>query len=499
MSYNFGPPMPMTHGSALNHPTPSSSYPPPIVPVSYTSIPGQIGGRIVVEPFGETMILAAEGEFQRFNQEMVSLQERSRSTGRQIVASGAKIPELPVEILRRIFIACVATQSVDGSLGVDLNFVLTKTGPEVRLALCQVCVRWRAIVLGTQELWSDVRVRFVFWEADHEISNFGPAFSLLDTWLSMGGQCPLNLTMLWTNNHPRILQTLVKSAPRIRSLKFSPIRWKSVRSFLQLPPVSLERLEKICIDNLSDSIASAAKNTTVFLTATHLRSVSLRGFPRMKLDTLAIPWGQLTELFIREGNVPMTELNFILPLCVNLARAGLFISDTQPTPQRMAMPTLCWLKLDCNILDDAAQFLHHVSFPSLLELVLNCDVFPRTSTPPTLPPFLPTVRRLSITRSNRKAYDPTCPWNWPFAAPWRTSRHPVPLPWLAACNLAQEVFLPHSPLGEELVTMISEGALLPNVQLLVVPTQDFGLALSMICARLGSIQSSTITEFGISG
>ncbi|KAJ7606223.1 hypothetical protein FB45DRAFT_1041417 [Roridomyces roridus] len=113
-------------------------------------------------------------------------------------------------------------------------------------------------------------------------------------------------------------------------------------------------------------------------------------------------------------------------------------------------------------------------------------------------PFLPTVRRLSITRSSRKEPGPSWLAHLP-TVPYQVKRDPVPLPWLAACNLAEEVFLLHSLLEEDLAMIISEGALFPDLQLLVVPQHDFQLAIPMLEARSTSIQYSTITELGLSG
>ncbi|KAJ7622394.1 hypothetical protein FB45DRAFT_1061911 [Roridomyces roridus] len=351
------------------------------IPVSFWTTPIELPAPRFV------WISAAGTELSGIDRQLDSLEEREEEPHHQIVAShnGVAINDiLPTEILREIFISCGSAGSTDGSLAVYLNRVL-RAGSEVRMTLCHVYLR----------------IRFDYRpEPSEGILDFDRAFALLDVWLYLGGDCPLELALLWTNEHPRILQTLVKSCATHSILKVL--------------------LSPIWIDNLARDLASSAKNTTVFLAATRLRCVTLRGFPSMKLNALAIRWHRLTELFIEEGKVPMKELYSILPFCIRLTRAGF-----------------------------------------------------------------------------RKATDPS--FGLSPSVPYRAHRDPVPFVWLAASNLAEEVFLPHSPLGEQLVTMISEGALLPYLRLLVVPAQDFGPAMPMIRARLSSSQSSTITEFGISG
>ncbi|KAJ7622414.1 hypothetical protein FB45DRAFT_1006336 [Roridomyces roridus] len=444
-------------------------------------------------------------ELRRFFQEMGSLRERRITSQRRIAAHPVRIPingVLPVEILRRIFIACVAAQSGDGSLAVHLNFVL-ETGSDVRLALCHVSSRWRAVVIQTRELWNDVRVLFEYDQTTGQMLNSRRIFALFDVWLSLGDTCPLHLTMLATQTHPRIVQTLVRCKHRIRSLKFYPRRPESLGSIIRLPPYSLEHLEKIAIDC---HVASLVHKTPVFIGATRLRCVTLRG--SVNLASLTILWQQLTELDIEHVHVPMMKLYPILAVCVHLIRAGLLISGTESASRRILLPTLHFLKLQSRILDDAAPFLVENSFPSLNELVLNCDAFshPRDPMPvipfihpsalvlpePIPPPFLSTVRRLSITGSWRSPYGGSRPWLPGYSTP-------VPRSWLAACNLAEEVFIPHSPLGDALAILISEGALFPNLRLLVIPEQDFHRAVPMLRARLSSHQFSTTTELGLSG
>ncbi|KAJ7606258.1 hypothetical protein FB45DRAFT_878751 [Roridomyces roridus] len=68
-------------------------------------------------------------------------------------AAFAPHTKLPPEILRQIIIACVASQSVDGSLRANLNRVMDSRS-DIRFTLRKVCSKWRSIVLETHELWS---------------------------------------------------------------------------------------------------------------------------------------------------------------------------------------------------------------------------------------------------------------------------------------------------------------------------------------------------------
>ncbi|RDB21853.1 hypothetical protein Hypma_010866 [Hypsizygus marmoreus] len=116
------------------------------------------------------------------------------------------LPALPIEILSQIFLGCV-----------DLDGSLTSTDTiDVPLLLTQICHGWRSVAIGTQILWSRLSLN-IKPNAAHQAS-------LVSTWLTRSGACPLQIYIMWEQrpfypSHP-VLDLLAQHSHRWRNMFF---------------------------------------------------------------------------------------------------------------------------------------------------------------------------------------------------------------------------------------------------------------------------------------
>ncbi|KAJ7606257.1 hypothetical protein FB45DRAFT_878750 [Roridomyces roridus] len=391
-------------------------------------------------------IAVAENELGRIERDIQAL-EASRlsllhkvSTYRQAFAPHKN---LPPELLGEIFIACAASQSGDGSVKASLNYVV-RTRSDVRFTLRRVCSKWCAIVMGTPKLWSDLQMNFAIDTREVHIS-----VKLFLTWISLAGEHPLTLDLSMAYDRSDLAPTLLGCARRLRSLTVGPLANACVQDLFRLPVGSMGCLEKLTLTYSTyvrgyPPAYREPEHSTVFLGSGHLRSVTLVSFSDAKLKTVAIPWGQLTELNLEQSRVSRTRLESILSLSPALTRARVWLPhDNAPRSWNITLPVLRNLTLYTPLLDIAAEFCQAISHPV-----------------------------------------------------WRNLRSA--LPWLIACGNAEEIILPHCVLGTA-TPLISTGLLFPNLRLLFIHSQDFHAVLPMLKARRKSQQHPTIPEVGFTG
>ncbi|KAJ7115165.1 hypothetical protein C8R44DRAFT_221665 [Mycena epipterygia] len=374
---------------------------------------------------------------------------------------------LPIDVVRKIFLCAAQITSAQA----DLNEVVDPCPPdrlEIRLILCRVCSAWRSLALDTTELWSDVRV-FVPPE------NTTHLLYVLEIWLSRSLQCALTLDIDGETNDPRITQLLTDYSWRFRSLSVRP-----ENPVLNLPAGYMDRLEILAIDLSSLRGPWPLAPITAFEGAARLRCLTLKRSHNLNFQFFAIPWRQLTELYLDDIFSPPSHLYPVLAQCETLTTAGLSVFHNEPIPladRNITLPRLRTLELDDGDLTNYARFLHRFDFPSLEDLTLHIHN-PADDTTFNVT-ALPAVRHLCIDLGRVQG--------------------PMLVAWLAACSSAAEVRLPLCGMEDSMLDQISCGSLLPNVEILTMQAANLDTLIDTLQTRKSSLQHSTITEVNCSG
>ncbi|KAJ7114818.1 hypothetical protein C8R44DRAFT_880890 [Mycena epipterygia] len=177
---------------------------------------------------------------------------------------------------------------------------------------------------------------------------------------------------------------------------------------------------------------------------------------RIDLQFIAIPWHQLTELYLHNISPSPSQYLYILDRCEELttARLDIFGMDIVGThqlgKQNIALSQLQKLELDGNDLSTHAAFVNCLELPSLGDLsLLTADIHVENSIFPVT--TFPAVRRL---RTDAADHDPML------------------VPWLRACPSAVEVFLGYYEMLDSKLDEIANGSLLPNVELLTIDVRE---------------------------
>ncbi|KAJ7078509.1 hypothetical protein C8R44DRAFT_863117 [Mycena epipterygia] len=407
-------------------------------------------------------LLAAEKELARLDS------RRSALFAQMQVYRVALAPykNLPIEVLSEIFLWAAAESSPVYLHSLHFHRMC------MQLILCQVCSHWRSVALHTHKLWSDVRVRF-------KPETTTRLLEILDIWLSRSDQCSLTffVEIIGAVDDSRIGQWLNRYSNRLRFITFLSTRPSHINTF---PAGSLNILEKLMIE-FSGLEAPWPLAPITFDGAVRLRSLTLQGLYTLNLQLLAIPWHQLTELYLLRTPHPPSQYHSILDGCKDLTTAHLAVrlAPDGPFPieeRNIALPQLRTLKLAEGDLTSYAICLHGFELPSLLDLSLVVEHVAPTGAATSVRAY-PTVRALYVVDD----FD-----------------DPMLVPWLRACPSVMEVRLPFYVVPDSILSEIADGSLLPNVEQLVAWQANPGLMISTLQARQRSMQYSTISEVGLS-
>ncbi|KAJ7438941.1 hypothetical protein B0H11DRAFT_2293632 [Mycena galericulata] len=381
---------------------------------------------------------------------------------------------LPVDLLREIFIHCVGANNSSDSHS-DLNSLWSSLPPCPQV-ICHVCSLWRSVALDTRELWTGIKFTVSRF-------NIGRVLNAFDFWVSRSGDYTLSLSIDAQIDDSRIDQLIAQYSRRCHSLVLSS--YPAVKSFLELPPGSINILESLTLKHYQNHMATTLTEYTVFDGAPCIRSVSIYGYPGYKdLQSLGIPWHQITHLDLDSSfRVTASECYHILTRCIALSTATILIStddDVQLAGHDISLPKLQTLELAIGSLANTARFFSRLSLPALKDLTLAHSDVPDGEIP-EVPSFFSALNRFSL-----------------FGARIRGRHNPTLVAWLRACNSAVEVFLPDSVLTSAF-DEISEGSLLPNVRLLTLYSAEENEIIAMLQARRNSYPSSVISEVGLTG
>ncbi|KAJ7469082.1 hypothetical protein FB451DRAFT_1255683 [Mycena latifolia] len=426
-------------------------------------------------------LLDAEAELVRIDKEIRRLEARRNALLAPVKAYRVSLAPhkiLPDDALRDIFLWVALTPSPKADLDKMVYRLMGNTSRfylDTRLIIGRVCSHWRLVALGMPELWSNVGIQGRF-----------SLLKVVDLWLARSGLYPISLDIrsAYDSGVPELL---MRYSHRIRSLSLDC-----------LEPLgelygSMDLLEKLEVQGAVGREASIlTASVSVLRGAPRLRSITLRRIfqpAHVNLTPLGIPWQQLTEFRLEYINIGVLQSYRILEECAVLtcARLDLNVSSDDPIQtigQKIALPELRKLQLNGSSLCNYAKFLGSFILPSLLELTLSKS----DSTDPDdasgmyyVPSTFPALRQLTIYTEDYEEHGES------------TSL----MPWLAACPSAVGVWLPDYVMPNSLLIQISEGSLLPNLEILIMVSAQTPPLLATLQARQRSPHHSTIIEVGI--
>ncbi|KAJ7785351.1 hypothetical protein DFH07DRAFT_948432 [Mycena maculata] len=326
---------------------------------------------------------------------------------------------LPAEMLAEMFMHATATAEVQNASESDLRMPLPMY---FHFVLSHVCALWRVVALHTPSLWCRVVLHL-----RNRVTGFGNLTLLAKTCFERSCELPLAL----------IITSSIAASSRIPNLSMDlvlPVRHRIRHLELQLPAVftesifklprnSLKVLESINICALIDSHDAAlwAAEDNAMVRGPWFRSMSgLEGAPLLKSVKFScmhptgvlvawrgqgfrplgfdpyvagLPWGQLTELALRDLEIRCDDAVYALEMATNLLHCSLDLetlpplepvlvftnappTDSDPLPLKikkpMTVPALLVLELAVSGSGTVAtDFFDRLILPSLTELSIK--------------------------------------------------------------------------------------------------------------------------------
>ncbi|KAF7366378.1 Origin recognition complex subunit 1 [Mycena sanguinolenta] len=314
---------------------------------------------------------------------LVELRDHERSCVDALRHIISPIRTLPVELLAEIF-------------------RLTLDDPKTHIAeayrISQICSDWRNVACGNPQLWTgpicvDLGSEKIFGREDLYADG-------LEAWLARSAPLSvpvsLQLELDRTNSDPRILEIVLRVAPRFRSLRCRGVPLSFISRLAECKLDSLEELDLGFVE--SDSNAAEFPALTM---VPRLRKSSI--IIEASRPHALIPWAQLTDLTLHCDSIDV--ILDILVQCANLTSTALYTSEwyvypatAQFTRPPLPLNHLHTLTVGFGRSKHMARFLGTVSAPALEALNLNFFGTGMHSVAP-LTAFLmqsPTIARLEI-------------------------------------------------------------------------------------------------------
>ncbi|KAK6977652.1 F-box domain-containing protein [Favolaschia claudopus] len=328
------------------------------------------GSKTQIEDFvseAESRILSLTEEIEALQAQIASLSElrdseRAVSAALRHLIAPARC--LPVELLRLIF--SLAFRHLDAPDRRDFQLELSeqrKFHIQDAYRLSHVCSDWRAVALGTPEIW--VASPLVVSRSRQSIDSYAEG---LGFWFTRSAQLPLSLSLQPSAEAPQMANEILAVASRCRSLRFP--RAVSASFLLQLGNISRSSLEELEIcDDIEQDIGF--ESISCFTEMPRLRKLTLD--PCLPIP---MPWAQLTDIsFIYTDGED--SIFTILTQCKQLVRAHILVqihrNGFSIAPSLIVLNYLRVLSFDFEqgAFDVMSVFLDCIFAPFLNELCLE--------------------------------------------------------------------------------------------------------------------------------
>ncbi|KAF9457773.1 hypothetical protein BDZ94DRAFT_1326013 [Collybia nuda] len=313
----------------------------------------------------------------------------------------APLKALPPELLNYIFLF-----AVDRSISLPLR----RHSSLVPWNISYVCSSWRQIALAEPRLWTDIAIDYSHKNhlrlnsiGNYIISrsrDFGISLLCTEDAPMVGGHAPEALVSqreLIAKYATRVIQLTMETskASLVPYLATSPLQFSWLESLI----VSI-RGRYIFNDILTDRLITLFSNTP------SLRKIKLYAFMQYRLlpDLFLVPWGQITDLLLRQVIMSHHTTLALLQQCTNLTNCTLTLGDnSDPVLENppedvnpITIPHLRSLTLQIDITKLAVHLMDSVTLPSLHALDVGPN--PRRG---LIPQALPQDAILSMLKRSR--------------------------------------------------------------------------------------------------
>ncbi|KII89896.1 hypothetical protein PLICRDRAFT_570039 [Plicaturopsis crispa FD-325 SS-3] len=284
------------------------------------------------------------------------------------------IGSLPLEVLARIFIACLPTDKISEPAD-------TRAVP---LRLTQVCSEWRALAYATQPLWTSIYLNMDRHQDAERVKR----------WLDRSGQHPLTLKFTFAEpvdtpnyNTGLVLDMLMAYAPRWETIMCSiDMSWLKIFPSLHGHIPALRALEVIITDCDGTGEIEQFEATNLFRSMSQLRSISID----LTMTSMDFPWSQLEH--IKNTRVNTFVFDDILGRATNMTHCSLEegYSWTNSLAPLSTTPRLHRKLETLRVVASDADFLAHAfaqcTLPKLRKLTVM--LIPLGCLPETFIPFI---------------------------------------------------------------------------------------------------------------
>ncbi|KAJ7599672.1 hypothetical protein C8J56DRAFT_1072309 [Mycena floridula] len=312
------------------------------------------------------------------------------------------VRRVPAEILRTIFIACMAPRPFETAA---TTTPLVGRSPVLPWNLSSVCRRWRGVSVGFPELWTTIKVFGLGFSRRGIFGRLGvQGFGIIETGNVVtvpmrGTPVEQTLQLMLKRSTTSLLHVtldfseLTAQLPIVPNLLHSSSRWRILDlkvtdqqldlflpihgHFDSLVELRL-RLSNPC-DSSVHSTPHIPLTVSVFAIAPSVGKVEIiydkTYGPARAYRKLRIPWGTITEYSseypeISAGGIQLESLH----LCANLTRAHLGSLNRyaiNEITEGSVLPKLTELYLAARLADDVAILLDRLTLPALNSLSIH--------------------------------------------------------------------------------------------------------------------------------
>ena len=232
------------------------------------------------------------------------------------------IRKLPIDILRKIFFACLPTN--------HNNLIRRREAP---ILLTQICSFWRKLGLATPQLWDSI----------HIVHSSSTKVDNVVEWLTRSAACPLDISLECIGFEDstrdgcyKIIDSLIPFSERWREIRLS-VPYPALLPIASLPISKVPLLKTLSLNypfkSAPKSVLDPQWVTSGVLNAPNLRDFGL-SLTCLNWDVTLLPlnWSQLTNISLEGSSGSPSPLSIaraykLLSLCRNLITCRLDIGN----------------------------------------------------------------------------------------------------------------------------------------------------------------------------